>query len=156
MLSNIKTAQKDRGFTIVELLIVVVVIGILAAITIVAYNGISNRAKTTKAQATASSIAKKMEAYNAEIGSYPANYGQLTGAASTTTYNVSTSDATYTTAAATLTAGATDEKTLGIGVCTTGLRIAYWKYDAPTSAQFYYIGGATASSCSSATAFPLT
>jgi prepilin-type N-terminal cleavage/methylation domain-containing protein len=32
--------QKQRGFTIVELLIVIVVIGILAAITIVAYNGI--------------------------------------------------------------------------------------------------------------------
>ena len=31
---------KQRGFTIVELLIVIVVIGILAAITIVAYNGI--------------------------------------------------------------------------------------------------------------------
>jgi len=35
-----------RGFTIVELLIVIVVIGILAAITIVAYNGIQQRATT--------------------------------------------------------------------------------------------------------------
>lgn len=40
-------AKKQTGFTIVELLIVVVVIAILAAITIVAYNGISQRAKTT-------------------------------------------------------------------------------------------------------------
>ncbi len=35
---------KSRGFTIVELLIVIVIIAILAAITIVAYNGIQNRA----------------------------------------------------------------------------------------------------------------
>ena len=40
---------KQKGFTIVELLIVIVVIAILAAITIVAYNGIQTRAKTERA-----------------------------------------------------------------------------------------------------------
>lgn len=39
--------SKQRGFTIVELLIVIVVIAILAAITVVAYNGISERARNT-------------------------------------------------------------------------------------------------------------
>ena len=39
--------KKQTGFTIVELLIVIVVIGVLAAITIVAYNGIQNRAQQT-------------------------------------------------------------------------------------------------------------
>ena len=72
MLSNIKISQKDRGFTIVELLIVIVVIGILAAITIVAYNGIQQRANNTTAQSAASNIGKKLEAYNAIKSSYPA------------------------------------------------------------------------------------
>ena len=49
-----------QGFTIVELLIVVVVIAILAAITIVAYNGIQNRAKDSAAQSLASQAAKKL------------------------------------------------------------------------------------------------
>lgn len=57
-------AKKDKsGFTIVELLIVVVVIAILAAITIVAYNGIQNRAKKSSAISTAQSVLKKIEAY---------------------------------------------------------------------------------------------
>lgn len=38
---------KHKGFTIVELLIVIVVIGILAAITIVSYNGVQRRARAT-------------------------------------------------------------------------------------------------------------
>jgi len=53
-------AKQKSGFTIVELLIVIVVIAILAAITIVAYNGIQNRAKSSAAQSTAAQAAKKL------------------------------------------------------------------------------------------------
>jgi prepilin-type N-terminal cleavage/methylation domain-containing protein len=49
------------GFTIVELLIVIVVIGILAAITIVAYNGIQGRAQDASVQSDLRNIAKKLE-----------------------------------------------------------------------------------------------
>lgn len=55
--------QKQTGFTIVELLIVVVVIAILAAITIVAYNGIQNRAKDSAAQSAATQAAKKLSTF---------------------------------------------------------------------------------------------
>lgn len=48
------------GFTIVELLIVVVVIAILAAITIVSYNGITARANDSSVRAGLSSAAKKL------------------------------------------------------------------------------------------------
>ena len=46
-----KRRGRETGFTIVELLIVIVVIGILAAITIVAYNGIQERARLASAMA---------------------------------------------------------------------------------------------------------
>ena len=62
----------SKGFTIVELLIVIVVIAILAAITIVAYNGIQNRAHTTANKTAAENLAKKIESYNAIKNTYPA------------------------------------------------------------------------------------
>lgn len=55
--------RADFGFTIVELLIVVVVIAILAAITIVAYNGITQRANATAAQSGAEQVVKKALTY---------------------------------------------------------------------------------------------
>lgn len=51
--------SKQKGFTIVELLIVIVVIGILAAITIVAYNGIQDRARLTAGISFAAQMKKK-------------------------------------------------------------------------------------------------
>jgi len=80
--------KTTSGFTIVELLIVIVVIGILAAITIVAYNGIQARGKNSAAVATATTVVKKAELYNTEIGYYPLGMSALTGAASTASYNV--------------------------------------------------------------------
>lgn len=70
-LANIKKLQAEKGFTIVELLIVIVVIGILAAIVIVAYNGIQSRANVTARNTTAENLAKKIEAYNAVKSAYP-------------------------------------------------------------------------------------
>jgi len=68
---TINNTSNSRGFTIVELLIVIVVIAILAAITIVAYNGIQQRSHTTAQKTTAENVAKKVEAYNAIQSAYP-------------------------------------------------------------------------------------
>lgn len=60
-----------NGFTIVELLIVIVVIAILAAITIVAFNGIQAKAHDAAVRSDLSALAKKLQIYKIDNGNYP-------------------------------------------------------------------------------------
>lgn len=80
--------KNKSGFTIVELLIVIVVIAILAAISIVAYNGIQTRAKTSAAQTTANSVVKKAQLFYSDKGYYPTSVTDLTNAASTDVFKL--------------------------------------------------------------------
>lgn len=70
-----KRHTNTSGFTIVELLIVIVVIAILAAITIVAYNGIQERARASSVSSALSQVNKKLAIYLLEspAGQYPAD-----------------------------------------------------------------------------------
>ena len=134
---NISTS---KGFTIVELLIVIVVIGILAAITVVAYNGISNRSKEAAAESAASSAVKKAGAFQSETGSLPLASTDLTGAATTTSYNLNgvafqATLAAAPTAPATLVfrkcgTGAPANQAALIAGNTTGIQMVYWDYGA--------------------------
>ncbi len=68
--------NKERsGFTLVELLVVIVVIAILASISIVAYQGIQSRARDTQHLQDVKTIAKAMEMYYADKGVYPPTNG---------------------------------------------------------------------------------
>lgn len=70
----------SRGFTIVELLVVIVVIGILATLVVVAYNGVSGRAKEASRQSDETQAKKQIEAFYAVNGFYPtANNCPTTG-----------------------------------------------------------------------------
>jgi prepilin-type N-terminal cleavage/methylation domain-containing protein len=62
---------RSSGFTIVELLIVIVVIGILAALVIVTYNGIQQKARDTERKTDVKALQGHLEAYWANNAKYP-------------------------------------------------------------------------------------
>ncbi len=68
-----KSRSANSGFTIIELLVVVVIIAVLAAITIFALNSIQTRARNSAALATSHTFTKKVSAYYQLVGSYPSN-----------------------------------------------------------------------------------
>ena len=72
---------KNQGFTLVELLIVIVTIAILTVVSLVAYNGLQNQAKTSAAKSAADAVAKKAELYNTAKSSYPTGLTILTNTA---------------------------------------------------------------------------
>jgi prepilin-type N-terminal cleavage/methylation domain-containing protein len=67
----ISLKSKQKGFTIVELLIVIVVIGILVALVITTFSGIQRRARDTERQTDIKAIHGQVEAYYAQNGRYP-------------------------------------------------------------------------------------
>lgn len=86
-LNQITNKTKIHGFTIVELLIVIVIIAILATITIVVYNGIQEKAYAAKAASTADSFVKLATIYKINNeGNYPIPYWGGEGIACLGTY----------------------------------------------------------------------
>lgn len=73
--------KSKSGFTIVELLIVIVIIAILATLVIISYNGIQQRARDAKRINDIKSVAKAVEAYYAINGTYPSTGGLGFGSA---------------------------------------------------------------------------
>ena len=63
--------KTKSGFTIVELLVVIVIIAILAAISVVVYNGVQNRATNNSRASTVTQYVKALKLYATQNGSYP-------------------------------------------------------------------------------------
>ncbi len=71
--------KKQKGFTLVELLIVIIIIGILATLVIVTFSGVQAKARDSKRQTDIGALDSHVEAFYAEHGWYP-TLAQLTDA----------------------------------------------------------------------------
>jgi general secretion pathway protein G len=66
-----RTRTIERGFTLVELLIVIVILGILAGIVVFAVGNLTSNAKTNACATEKATISTALEAYKANTGAYP-------------------------------------------------------------------------------------
>lgn len=164
---SIKPKSVSQGFTLVELLIVIVVIAILAAITIVSYGNVTKKANDTAAAQNAGSVRSAAETYNvdpATTAGYPADAATfrtyVTSSSSTAKLNGVTISNNTTTSPNVQLSGSNG--TVAViyaaksGTPTPGACIGYWDYDNAVVAWSYVgtatagvvNGGATAATCS--------
>jgi prepilin-type N-terminal cleavage/methylation domain-containing protein len=74
-----KFLERSKGFTLVELMVVIAIIGILAVVALGIVRGAQQRAKDAALQATASNITTALEAFYAIESEYPAQLADMKG-----------------------------------------------------------------------------
>ena len=111
----VATGGKDKGFTLVELLIVIVILGILATVTVFAVRGITDNAQDNACDTDAKSLNTALEAYYADNGVYPTDTQGLAVLSSGAIKYLKTVPATFTYAAPATPAG--DFTLTGTGEC---------------------------------------
>lgn len=80
-LSNKARKSRGTGFTLVELLVVVLILGILVAVAIPLYLSSVKNSSTRTVQANMKTIAQAAQAYRVRVGNYPADLPTMVGPA---------------------------------------------------------------------------
>jgi len=157
-LTGTKYRAKQSGFTIVELLVVIVVIAILATISIVTYNGVQNRARDSKAAINANTVQKAAEAYFADNSAYPTTKAMFSSSIITLPSSISllTSASPSAIPNPTLSPATGENSILYRYILTSGVAtgacIFFWDFvppsGSPTISSGIYLGNATSGTCS--------
>lgn len=80
---SIPTGKKRKGFMILELIIVVAIIGILAAVAVPNLIGMTDEAKVARIQSDLTTVGTAVELYYVKNGSYPTSIDALVNTSDT-------------------------------------------------------------------------
>lgn len=148
--------SKPTGFTIVELIIVIAVIGILASIIAISYTAAIDQSKTKAAYTSANVLAKKLENYYSSAGAYPTIDTTSAYTAALNSYN----DSSLIGSSVTIIDSGSIDRTNGqtavaVSYCTapaaaaaaTAYKIDYWDYTTGALSLKPIIGNAGSTAC---------
>ncbi|MER7555487.1 prepilin-type N-terminal cleavage/methylation domain-containing protein [Nocardioides sp. NPDC126508] len=77
-LTRVRQARRDdSGFTLIELVIVILILGVLAAVVVFSVSGISDRGNEAACKTEVRTVGTAIEAYRANTGNYPPTVGDL-------------------------------------------------------------------------------
>ena len=139
---------KHYGFTLVEIIIVVAVIGILASISLVSYSGVKERSRAEKASANAATVKKVVENYYSRNNIYPTTVSSVR-----TALVALPSDINLMSSANPTLNGSTGETLVAYKYVPTGSSsptgacIYYWNFSAKAISDITYLGTATSANC---------
>jgi len=147
------STRKANGFTVVELLVVLVIIALLAGIVAYSSRSIQARSRSSTASSNAEMVIRKAESWRAALGSYP-TYAQLS------TGKINAGDATLTGPAESritdatntlldaVTSNPTNELKTAYRACTTGAQTE-WYDDISSAVKYIGVGGASSTAACS-------
>ncbi|MFE7227115.1 type II secretion system protein [Nocardioides sp. NPDC057577] len=79
-LTRVRQARRDdSGFTLIELVIVILILGVLAGVVVFSVSGINNRGTEAACKTEVRTVETAIEAYRADNDAYPTTVGDLVG-----------------------------------------------------------------------------
>ena len=72
-----KTLRNSSGFTLIEIMLVVIIIGVLAAMVVPRFAGRTEQAKVARASSDIAAIGLALDLYELDLGTYPASLSEL-------------------------------------------------------------------------------